>query len=449
MRLHLINIKERSHNIFHSKKAPWLPRMIILAFIVGAVGGVTAVGFYELILLMKRLFWGTGSIAVFLDSVTGLPWYTRLFIPTIGGLIVGLMVTYVVPEARAHGVPLVMEAAALKEGVFSFAIAPLKAFVTAICIGSGGSAGRVGPIIQFSSSFGSSLGSFFSLSPEKVKTLLAAGAAAGVAGTLNAPMAGVIFSVEVILREIKFDSFSPIIIAAVTGTAVANSIFGRTGAIASIPGYQIVSYWELFFYIGLGIFSAGLALGFSNMLYFTEDVFEKLPIPKALKAAVGGLMLGGLALVLPQIHSTGYPVLESALQGQLAVGLVFALMVGKILATSLTLGSGGSGGVFAPALFIGAMAGSSYGSMVGMVFPNSTAIASSYGMVGIGALFAGATHAPLTAIMIVFEITRDPKIIIPLILACFISSFVATSIQKKNIYTAKLLRRGVDIEQFS
>jgi len=423
--------------------------MIVLAFIVGTVGGVTAVGFYELILLMKRLFWGTPSIAVFLDSVTGLSWYTRLLIPTLGGLIVGPMVTYVVQEARGYGVPLVMEAAALKNGVFSITIAPLKALVTAICIGSGGSAGRVGPIIQFSASFGSSLGSFFSLSPDKVKTLLAAGAAAGVAGTLNTPMAGFIFSVEVILREIKLESFSPIIIAAITGTAVANSILGRTGAISSISGYQMVSYWELLFYAGLGIFTAGLALSFSNCLYFLEDIFEKLPIPQAFKAAVGGFMLGCLALVLPQIHSTGYPVLEAALQGQLAVGLVFALMVGKILATSLTLGSGGSGGVFAPALFVGAMAGSFYGSMVSVVFPNITAVASSYGMVGIGALFAGVTHAPLSAIMIVFEITRDPRIIIPLILACIISSIITSSVQKRNIYTAKLLRRGVDIENFN
>lgn len=442
-------MKEFINQIYHSKKAPWVPRMLVLAFLIGIVGGLAAVGFHYLIYLFQRVFWGATSSITLLDSIRSLPWYYRILVPAFGGLVVGPMVTYVVKEARGHGVPEVMEAVALKGGVIRFAVAPFKALTSAITIGSGGSAGSEGPIVQIGASFGSSLGSFLSLTPDKVKTLLAAGAAAGIAGTFNAPMAGVLFSVEIILREIKLESFSPMIIAAVTGTAVANSIFGRSGPIFSIPVHQLVSYWELFFYVGLGFFTAGVALFYSNFLYWIEDLFDKIPIPDVLKPSLGGLMLGVMALALPAVHSSGYPVMESALYGQISYGFIFILMVGKIIATSLTLGSGGSGGIFAPGLFIGAMAGSFYGSVVGMVFPNITAVASSYGMVGMGAVFAGATHAPLSSIMIVFEMTRDPKIILPLMFACIISSIVTEKVQKRNIYTTKLLRRGVDIENIS
>jgi chloride channel protein, CIC family len=442
-------IREKTNEIYHSPKAPWMPRMVLLAFTIGIVGGLAAVGFHELILLVKRIFWGATSTATFLDSVRALPWQYRLIAPALGGLIIGPIITYFVKEARGHGVPEVMEAVALRGGVIRFAVAPLKALVSAICIGSGGAAGREGPIVQIGASFGSSVGTFLRLTPDKIKTLLAAGAAAGVAGTFNAPMAGVIFSIEVILREIKLASFSPIIIAAVTGTAVANTIFGRTGPIFSIPIHRLVSYWELFFYIGLGIFTAAIALLYSNFLYFLEDVFHKISIPDMLKPALGGLLLGGLALIIPQIHATGYPVMEAALHSQLGFGLVVALLFGKILATSLSLGSGGSGGIFAPALFIGTMAGSAYGSVIGAIFPAITASASSYSMVGMGSVFAGATHAPLSAIFIIFEMTRDPIIILPLMFSCIISSIVTSHVQKKNIYTTKLLRRGVDIENIT
>ncbi len=438
--------RERANRVFYSVETPWIPRMLVLAFTIGIVGGLAAVGFHYLILLIKRIFWGATSTATFLDTVRALPWYYRLLAPALGGAIVGPLVTYIVKEARGHGVPEVMEAVALRDGKIRFLVAPLKAMVSAICIGSGGSAGREGPIVQIGASFGSSLGQFFRLTPDRIKTLLGAGAAAGIAGTFNAPMAGVIFSIEVILREVKLDSFSPIVIAAVTGTAIANSLFGRTGPIFDIPVHQLVGYWELLFYAGLGLFAAFVGLVYSNLLYAFEDLFEHIPFPEAGKAALGGLLLGGLALVVPQIHATGYPVMESALHGRLPAQLVFVLMGAKILATSLTLGSGGSGGIFAPSLFIGAMTGSTYGTVVGAIFPGFVAMPSAYAMVGMGAVFAAATHAPLSSIVIIFEMTRDPKIILPLMFACIISSVTASQYQKKNIYTTKLLRRGVDIE---
>ncbi len=403
-------------------------------------------GFHNLILGIKYIFYGATSTETFLDAVRALPWQYRLVAPAIGGLIVGPVVTYLVKEARGHGVPEVMEAVALRGGAIRFRVVPLKALLSAICIGSGGSAGREGPIVQIGAAFGSAVGTFFKMPREKVETLLGAGAAAGIAGTFNAPLAGVIFSVEVLLRKVKLESFSPIVVAAVVGTAVANTWFGRTDPIFDIPVHELVTYWELFFYVGLGLVGAFVALLYGNSLYAMEHLFEKFPVPTALKAAIGGLLLGVLALVIPQIHATGYPVMESALHSLLPLQLVFLLMLAKILATCLTLGSGGSGGIFAPGLFIGAMMGSTYGLLVHGAFPGITAGASAYAMVGMGTVFAGATHAPLTAIIILFEMTRDPKILLPMMFACIVSSVVASRIQKRNIYTTKLLNRGVDID---
>ncbi len=427
-------------------RTPYMPRMVVLAVAVGIIGGLGAVAFYYLILLFKYIFYGATSTNVFLDHVRALPWYYRLVAPALGGLFVGPMVTYIVQEAKGHGVPEVMEALVLKAGEIRFRVAPLKALISAVCIGSGGAAGREGPIVQIGASFGSSLGEYFELPPDKIKTLLGAGAAAGIAGTFNAPLAGVVFSMEVLLRKFEMEDFSPLVVAAVVGTAVANILFGEADPVFHIPEHQLVSYSELFLYLGLGIVGGAVALIYGNSLYKMEHLFENIPMPTALKASLGGLCLGALALYLPEIQATGYPVMEDALHGRLTFQIAAMLMAAKILATLFTLGSGGSGGIFAPALFIGAMMGSAYGDLVNMAFPAITAEAGSYAMVGMGTVFAGATHAPLTAIIILFEMTHDPLIILPMMFACKFSSLFTRWWQRRNIYTTKLVLRGLDVD---
>jgi len=421
--------------------------MVMLAALIGIVGGLASIAFKVLILGFKYLFYGATTTDGFLEAVLSLPWQYRIFAPAIGGLIIGPVIAYVVKEARGHGVPEVMEAAAKKEGKMRFRIVPLKAIVSAICIGSGGSAGREGPIVQIGSAFGSSVGKFLKLSTEKTKALLGAGAAAGIAGTFNAPLAGVIFSIEVILRNIRLRFLSAIVVASVVGVAVANIFLDRFYAVFTIPSHEIISLWEIFFYVGLGFAAAAVSLLYQKMLYGMEHFFESISIPMAVKPALGGLLLGGLALWLPEIHSTGYPVMEQALYGSLTLQFAFVLMLAKIVATSLTLGSGGSGGIFAPGLFIGAMMGAGYGSLINILFPGIAAGPGSYAMVGMGAVFAGATHAPLTSIIILYEMTQDHGIILPMMFACVISSTLTRWYQKENIYTTKLLHRGIDIEQ--
>ncbi|MEJ6950533.1 chloride channel protein [Natronospora cellulosivora (SeqCode)] len=423
-----------------------LTGMIILAVLVGIIGGLGAVAFYQLISLIKNIFYGADAGEGFLVAIRALPWYHRIAAPVIGGLIIGPLVTFVVKEAKGHGVPEVMEAVGLRSGIIRARVAPLKAIISAICIGSGGSAGREGPIVQIGAGFGSALGQFLKLSADNIEVLLSAGAAAGIAGTFNAPVAGVIFSLEVLLKDIKLKSFSPVVVASVTGSAVANMFFGQRGAIFNIPTHNLATYWEFIPYIGLGFVAAFVALLFENSLYFTEHVFEKLKFPEFLKPALGAFFLALLALMIPQIHATGYPVMELALSGSLPFYLALVLMLGKILATNMTLGSGGSGGIFAPSLFIGSMMGSTYGSIVHTIFPNVTAGPGSYAIIGMGAVFAGAAHAPLTAIIILFEMTRDPKIFLPMMLVCIISTVTTSKIQKKNIYTTKLLNRGINLD---
>ncbi len=448
-----MNLKENSLKIYykiHSLISNYIKNseitaLIILAVLVGFIGGIGAVLFHHLISIIKHIFFGTDAGANFIPTIRSLPWYHRLLAPVVGGLIVGPLIYFFVPEAKGHGVPEVMEAAALNSGKIRARVAPFKAMISAITIGSGGSAGREGPIVQIGAGFGSALGQFFNLNADSVEILLASGAAAGISGTFNAPLAGVIFSLEVILKNIKLSNFSPVVVASVTGSAVANHFFGERGAMFNIPTHNFVSNWEFIFYLGLGIVAAAVALSYENSLYGMEHFFEKLNFPEYLKPALGGLLIAILAFQIPEIHSTGYPIMEQALNGSLPLYLTLAFMVGKILATDFTLGSGASGGIFAPSLFIGAMTGSSYGMLINSIFPNISAGPGSYAIVGMGAVFAGAAHAPLTSIIILFEMTRDIGIFLPMMVTCIVSTIAAGKFQKKNIYTTKLLNRGIDL----
>ena len=437
------------HNLkeyFSSFKAPDMSQMVLLCALVGAIGGLGSVIFYNLIGFFQNIFFGPTASDNLVATVQDLPTYYRVLIPMLGGLIIGPLIYFFAPEAKGHGVPEVMEAVILKRGRIRGRVAPFKALVSAICIGSGGSTGAEGPIVQSGAAFGSFVGQKLDLDSEQVETLLGAGAAAGIAGTFNAPLAGVMFSLEVLLKDIKFHNFSPIVVASVVGTGIANFFFGDRGAIFNVPEHILVSAWELIPYLLLGVLGAVVAIIFGNSLEAFEHFFEDLSIPDWIKPAIGGLLLGGLALYLPEVHSTGYGAMEGALHNDFSLNVVVMLLFAKILATNFTLGSGGSGGVFAPSLFVGAMLGSAYGKVIHSLFPAVTAGASSYAIVGTGVVFAGSTHAPLTAIVILFEMTHDPRIILPLMFSCIISTLVASRIQKKNVYTTKFLERGIDVE---
>jgi CIC family chloride channel protein len=416
--------------------------MVLLGIIVGVVGGYGAVGFRYLINFIQSIAYG--SSAELLDLVPSIPWYMRIAIPAIGGLIVGPIVYFFAREAKGHGVPEVMYAVALKQGIIRKRIVFIKALVSAICIGTGGSVGREGPIVQIGSAVGSTLGQMFNVSTNRMRTMVGCGAAAGIAATFNAPIAGSIFALEIILGEFEIASFSPIIISAVSATAISRHYLGDIPAFI-LPEYVLHSPLEFPLYALLGILCALVAVGFTLFLYRAEDAWDGIKFPEYLKAPIGGIMMGTMGLVFPQVLGVGYGAIDLALMVKLSWWFMALLVLFKILATSITIGSGGSGGIFAPSLFMGAMAGGAFGAVVHNFFPSVAVSPGAYAVVGMGAVVAATTHGPLQAILIIFEMTGNYKVILPLMVTCIISCLIARKLCGESIYTFKLIRRGINI----
>jgi CIC family chloride channel protein len=391
-------------------------------------------------------------------------------VPVIGGLLVGPIIAKFAPEAKGHGVPEVMQALILRGGRIRPRVALAKIITSALCIGTGGSAGREGPIVQVGSALGSSVGQWLGLSDERIKNLVACGAAAGIAATFNAPIAGVVFAIEVLLSEIQVTVFGNVVVSAVAASIVSQIFLGSRPAF-EIPGYVLHSPWEILLYVFLGLLAALVGILFIRMLYYTEDVFERLPIPLWLKPATGALLLGilafcypyvgtisyisaddmalGLPIVenYPHIFGSGFLFLEEVLQGRAPFFLLLLLIFLKPLATSFTLGSGNSGGVFAPSLFTGAMLGGSFGYLAMHLFPDLQIEIGAYALVGMAAVFSAAARAPLTSMLIVFEMSNDYRLILPLMTAGMVASTFAHWLHSDSIYSLKLTKRGIRFEQ--
>jgi len=418
--------------------------MIFLALIIGVLAGFSAIFIRSAIKYISNLSYpGTNSL---LANITASPWYLKILVPAIGGLLVGPLIYFLAKEAKGHGVPEVMQAILLKGGVIRPRVAMVKAISSAITIGTGGSVGREGPIVQIGSSLGSTIGQFFKVSKLRIKTLVGCGAAAGIAAAFNAPIAGALFSVEIILQDFSFAQFSPIVISSVMATVISHHFEGDFAAF-QVPKYTLTSPYELFFYFILAIICALVGYFFIKILYFSEDLFdEKLKIPDYLKPLLGGILLGSLAISFPEIMGIGYESIDNALHGNtiwyIALGLVFI----KILATSITLGSGGSGGIFAPSLFLGAMTGVFFGGVMHNYFPKIASNPGAYALVAMGGLISATTYAPITAIIMVFELTNDYHIILPLMITCIVSTAIATKFSRESIYTLKLVRRNIQIK---
>lgn len=434
-----------------------------LAALVGAISGLVALGFRYLIWVFVSLFHNR--------ALYGMPWedptifnidaghfYPELGASTLllflilplGGLLVGLITTYLAPEVRAGGTPQVMAVMAVQEGRMRHRVAPLKALAAAITIGSGGSTGREGPIVQIGAGAGSSIAQVLGLAGTPRKILLACGTAGAIAATFNAPIAGVLFAAELILLEFRTRSFIPLVVASVSGTAVA-SLFLPRGPQLPLE-YELLAPVELGFFVILGLVAGFTAILWIRVRYGVEDLLGKVRMPAFLKPAFGGLLLVPIALFLPDVMGVGYTPLGNAVAGNMggtlgsAILLFSLLALLKMVATGLTLGSGGSGGVFAPSLFIGAMMGGALGLGFNALYPGSTNLFGAYALVGMGALFAGASRATLTSIVIVFELTGDYKFILPLMLACVVADGVSMLLQKETLYTGALRRRGIVFE---
>lgn len=433
--------------------------LLILSVIVGASTGLASVFFVKLIFAIQDFSYG--SVAEMFPFVGK---WIYVIIPVIGGLLVGPLILFA-QEAKGHGVPEVMQALILRGGRIRARVAAAKIVASALCIGTGGSAGREGPIIQVGSALGSSIGQVLRLSDERIRNLVACGAAAGIAATFNAPIAGVAFAIEVLMCGLQMRAFGNVVIAAVSASVVSRNLVGDAFAF-QVPTYALNSPMEIILYLILGLAAAIVGIMFIRMLNFSENVFDGWKFPQILKPAVGGLLLGllglaymhlpnlsfpegsgahgaGLITPIPHMYGSGFPFIEAAIQGKAALWILIVLIFIKPLATSFTLGSGNSGGVFAPSLFIGAMLGGSMGHFFGLIFPSVAGHTGAFALVGMAALFSATARAPLTAMLIVFEMSNDYFMILPLMVAGVTASYFSQWLHHESIYTMKLAKRGV------
>jgi len=326
----------------------------------------------------------------------------------------------------------------------------VKSLASALCIGVGGSVGREGPIVQIGSAFASTVGQVVRMSESRLRILVACGAAGGIAATFNAPITGLFFGFEIILREFTLDALFAVILSSFAADLISQAFFGSAPFFSTIPHDLLVRHDYTYLLLALLGVAAGLiGFGFKTVLYRVEDLVDRVweGRPEWARPAVGGLALGAMLLALPQMYGVGYPVMNKAIAGHTVLWLLVILMLGKILAVSVTLSIGGSGGVFAPSLFTGAMAGMAFGVIVEHVFGHIVTSPAVFGVVAMGAVFGGAAQAPLTAIASVVEMTGNFTLILPVMLAVGIAAAVSKRLSHGSIYTTKLLRRGIDIER--
>ncbi len=415
--------------------------VLIVAIIIGVMGGFIAVGFQYLIWFFREGLWGKGD---YVEAVISAPIYYKIAIPALGGAVVAWFVHRFAREAKGHGVPEVMNAVATHNGFIRMRVVLVKALASALTIASGGSVGREGPIVQIGSAFGSTVGQIFQVSRRRMKTFVGCGAAAGIAATFNAPIAGAIFASEIILGDFSTAAIAPLMVSSVLATVISHSLIGDFSAFTP-PLYTFSNPIELIFYALLGLMAGVVGRGFIKLLYFSEDFFDKYHIHVSIKAIIGGSILGCMAIFFPQILGVGYETVDLVLAGSLTLKMAALLLVAKVVGTSLTLGYGGSGGIFAPSLFMGSMLGGALGALFNLLFPEMGISPGAYALVGMAAVVSATTYAPITAILIIFEMTMEYSVILPVMIASILAMIITQQLGDGSIYTIKLKRKGIDL----
>ncbi len=415
---------------------------LLLALIIGGLAGLGAVFFRWLIGFETSLFWsGNGG---FLEQYQQASPWLKFGAPVLAGLVMGPLLAYFAPEVRGPGVPEVMAALALRDGKIRHRVTLIKSFATATFIAAGCSVGREGPIVQIGSSIGSSLTQLFRLGPDYRRLAVACGAAAGIAATFQAPMAGTLFAVEVLLFDLEVASLSNIVIAAVTGTVVSK-LFWSDETVFQIPFFTLTHPAELLLYFGLGIAAGLFSLLFMAFVFGLTRLLNRLHIPVWLTPALGGLVVGVIGLFQPEALGVGYETINHVLHGNVVFTGAVLLLLAKLITTSACVGSGMSGGIFAPSFFLGAALGSMIGCLAQLIWPDTPLSPAHYALVGMGAVVAGTTLAPITAIMTIFELTYNYEIVLPLMTACIPAIIVVRLLHGYSIYETKLLMQGIRI----
>jgi H+/Cl- antiporter ClcA len=418
------------------------------AILVGFIGGLVAQGLLELIYLFTNLFfYGKWSFAITSPVHNHLGAWVIL-IPPVGGLLVGIMIYFWEPTLKGHGIPEAMEAVLIGKSKIRMRVGILKPLATAFAIGTGGPFGAEGPIIQTGAAFGSIFAQLTGLTPYQRRVLLAAGAAAGMAATFVAPFAGILVAIELLLFEFRARSFIPVAISSAVATAVAVHFRGWAPLFPT-PAFSLVSMQELWLFALMGMLMGLIGIAMIRVLFFLEDAFDRFPLqPAAIWApATGALMLGLIGYFYPQVFGTGYDTIRDMLNDKLGTHALLGISAAKFAALVVSLGSGTTGGVFAPSLIVGGGIGAVYAQVWHHFLPHLVSDPALYSLVAMAAMFGGIARAPFTSIVFLFELSRNPNALLPLVVCVIVSDGLVRLFSEESIMTGKLVKRGLIVRQ--
>lgn len=418
--------------------------MLLWAALAGVVGACATIAFREGISALQWLM--VGRSASLVDIARSLDWPLRVAIPTLGGVVAGLLLAWARRTDTGAARPDYMEAIAIGDGRIPVRQSLLRSLSSMCTIASGGSIGREGSMIQLAALCSSLAGQWLRFDPARLRLLVACGAAAGITSAYNAPIAGAVFVTEIVLGSIAMHSFGPILVASVTANIMMRELAGYAPPYA-MPVFPAVSGAEIILFIGLGILAGVLAPRLLQLLDLARRLFGRSKLPLPARLGVGGLLVGLLSLLMPEIWGNGYEVVNALLHNPWPWTMLLAVLVLKVAATAMTVGSGAIGGIFTPTLFFGAVVGCLFGQLAQALWPAATSAPFAYAIVGMGAFLAAATSAPLMAILMIFEMTLSYEVMLPLILCCVVSYFVARSVDEQSMYEITIRRNRAEQER--
>ncbi|HEY3596107.1 MAG TPA: ClcB-like voltage-gated chloride channel protein [Paraburkholderia sp.] len=440
----LLRLRTRAAQLFRLSDAH---TMLVWSVIVGVAGALATMAFREGIALLQRMI--SGAEGSFVEMARGLPWTTRIWLPAAGGLIAGFMLLIARRGQRGGDKKTTtdyMEAVVIGDGIVPVHTSLWRTISSLFSISSGGSIGREGPMVQLAALCASLIGRFVNFDPPRLRLLVACGAAAGITSAYSAPIAGAFFVTEIVLGSIAMESFGPVVVSSVVANITMRAFAGYRPPY-EMPAFPTITGIEVLLFVGLGLLCGAMAPQFLRLIDLSKASFKRMRLPLPLKLALGGLVVGILSVWTPEVWGNGYSVVNSVLHSPWTWGALVMVLAFKIIATAATVGSGAIGGVFTPTLFVGAVLGSLFGLGMHALWPHGTSAPFAYAMVGMGAFLAGATQAPLMAIMLIFEMTLSYQVVLPLMLSCVAAYFVSRAIAKTSMYEITLHRNREEQER--
>ncbi|RKT27068.1 CIC family chloride channel protein [Paraburkholderia sp. RAU2J] len=437
----LLKLRTRAQNLFRLSDAH---TMLVWSVVVGIAGAFATILFREAIALLQRLV--AGRAGSFVEMARSLPWTVRIWLPAAGGLIAGFFLLIAQRHADKCNHVDYMEAVAIGDGVVPVKLSLWRSVSSLFTIASGGSIGREGPMVQLAALASSLIGRWVHFDPSRLRLLVACGAAAGITSAYSAPIAGAFFVTEIVLGSIAMESFGPVVVSAVVANITMREFAGYKPPY-EMPVFPAVAGLEVLLFVALGALCGLAAPQFLRLLDASKAAFRKLPVPLPVRLALGGFVVGVISIWTPEVWGNGYSVVNSILHSPWTWTALVVVLVFKLAATAATAGSGAVGGVFTPTLFVGAAVGSLFGQGMHALWPHATSEPYAYAMVGMGAFLAGATQAPLMAILMIFEMTLSYQVVLPLMLSCVVAYFIARAIGKTSMYEITLRRNREEQER--